>query len=304
VLLVITFLLGWSVECGSDENHNDYLIDPRSLSVWLAAVDYARDVGGSGARFLEWCDLYVVGYPEASEEEMKRFDGVMVLMVLLLLVGGFSMFRRAGDAGVDPAIVTMEPVAMSIPTVASTQVSVAAILLPPSEEDIAQFGYGMGVDFEAPPELQVEEPVEEVADEECDPAEFIAPYKDYKITQGPHGMSYGHFAIDIAAGKGAVIRSPICGIVTERYVDEYGNPTLVIENEFYRAMFLHGEYSVDVGKKLPIGKKIGTESNIGYTTTTGGVRCGAGSNCGFHTHLNVYDKRQGQNVNPLDLIGR
>ena len=28
----------------------------------------------------------------------------------------------------------------------------------------------------------------------------------------------------------------------------------------------------------------------------------AGRNCGYHTHLNVYDKRQAANINPLTLI--
>jgi murein DD-endopeptidase MepM/ murein hydrolase activator NlpD len=235
---------------------------------------------------------------------MKVLDGVMVFLIIILLLGGFGMFKRAGAAGVDPSILTMEPVVVNTPAV---EVSEAPILLPPSEEEIAQFDYGVGVDFEAPPELQVEE---EVVEEECDPAEFIAPYKDYKITQGPHGMSYGHFAIDLAAGKGAVVRSPICGEVTQLYTDEYGNPTLVIENEFYQVTMLHGDYHVDVGKKLDIGKKVGTEGNHGYTLTYDRrlqryVHCGSGSGCGFHTHLNVYDKRAGSNVNPLDLmIGR
>jgi hypothetical protein len=34
---------------------------------------------------------------------------------------------------------------------------------------------------------------------------FAAPYTDYALTQGIHGMSYGHMAIDIAAGRGEPI---------------------------------------------------------------------------------------------------
>ncbi|MBC8506972.1 MAG: M23 family metallopeptidase [Anaerolineales bacterium] len=130
---------------------------------------------------------------------------------------------------------------------------------------------------------------------------FIAPYDEFTITQGVHGSSYGHLAIDIAAGKGSEIRSPINGMVTKKYTDVYGNPTLVIENEIYRVMMLHGKYSVSKGEKLIIGQVVGTESNLGYTTDMQGRPC-QGRNCGYHTHLNVFDKILGANVNPLDLI--
>jgi murein DD-endopeptidase MepM/ murein hydrolase activator NlpD len=130
---------------------------------------------------------------------------------------------------------------------------------------------------------------------------FAAPYKKYTITQGLHGFSYGHAAIDIAAGQGAKILSPINGEVTELYVDQYGNPTLVIENDIYRVTMMHGEYTVDVGDQLKLGQKVGRESNLGYTTDMSGQLC-AGRNCGYHTHLNVFDKRIGDNVNPLELI--
>ena len=131
---------------------------------------------------------------------------------------------------------------------------------------------------------------------------FAAPYADYTITQGPHGMSYGHYAIDIAAGRGAQISSPINGIVTQLYVDEYGNPTLVIENEVYSVLMLHGDYSVAIGETITIGQQVGTESNKGYTMDMAGNLCYGRSWCGNHTHLNVYDKRIQSNVNPLDLI--
>lgn len=130
---------------------------------------------------------------------------------------------------------------------------------------------------------------------------FAAPYKKYTITQGLHGFSYGHAAIDIAAGQGAKILSPINGEVTELYVDQYGNPTLVIENDIYRVTMMHGEYTVNFGDQLKLGQKVGRESNLGYTTDMSGQLC-AGRNCGYHTHLNVFDKRIGDNVNPLELI--
>ena len=132
---------------------------------------------------------------------------------------------------------------------------------------------------------------------------FAAPYTDYTITQGIHGMSYGHMAIDIAAGRGEPILAPISGIITQLYVDEYGNPTLVIENDVYQVMFLHGDYSVAVGDTLKVGQVIGAESNKGYTMDMAGNLCYNREWCGNHTHLNVFDKRIQSNINPLDLIG-
>jgi hypothetical protein len=52
---------------------------------------------------------------------------------------------------------------------------------------------------------------------------------------------------------------------------------------------------------VEMGQIVGNESNIGYTTDWQGNPC-AGRDCGYHTHLNVFDKRLGENVNPLDLI--
>lgn len=130
---------------------------------------------------------------------------------------------------------------------------------------------------------------------------FAAPYKDYALTQGLHGFSYGHAAIDIAAGQGATILSPINGEVTALYVDRYGNPTLMIENKIYQVTMLHGVYTVNVGDKVELGQAVGSESNLGYTTDMFGQLC-SGRNCGYHTHLNVFDKRIGENVNPLELI--
>lgn len=135
----------------------------------------------------------------------------------------------------------------------------------------------------------------------ADPSLVIFPYDNYWITQGPHGMSYGHMAIDIAAGKGTVIKSPIQGVVTANYIDVYGNTTLVVENERYQVTLLHGDYSAAVGQEVHNGDPIGAESNKGYTTDMQGRLC-QGRDCGHHTHLNVYDKSANQNVNPLDIL--
>ena len=134
-----------------------------------------------------------------------------------------------------------------------------------------------------------------------DPTRFLAPYKEYTLTQGPHGFSYGHMAIDIPAGKGATIFSPIDGVVSDLFVDGLGNPTLIIENEVYRVTLMHGIYAVNPGDQLTAGQAIGTESNLGNTTDMQGRSC-RNRDCGYHTHLNVFDKRIGANINPLDLL--
>ncbi|MBN1146218.1 MAG: peptidoglycan DD-metalloendopeptidase family protein [Anaerolineales bacterium] len=129
----------------------------------------------------------------------------------------------------------------------------------------------------------------------------VAPYDHYVLTQGLHGFSYGHMAIDITGGKRATIKSPINGIVSDLYVDEWGNPTLVIENEHYRVTLLHGIYKVKVGDVVKAGQPVGKESNLGNTVDALGQSC-RGRDCGYHTHLNIYDKQLGANVNPLELI--
>jgi murein DD-endopeptidase MepM/ murein hydrolase activator NlpD len=141
----------------------------------------------------------------------------------------------------------------------------------------------------------------EQVDVENDSSVFVPPYDNYTVTQGPHGFTYGHKAIDIAAGKGATIFSPINGKVTKLYVDEIGNPTLVIENKNFLVTMLHGIYTVQVGQSLSAGQAVGTESNLGNTMDMQGNSC-RNRDCGYHTHLNVYDKRQLVNVNPLDLL--
>jgi murein DD-endopeptidase MepM/ murein hydrolase activator NlpD len=130
---------------------------------------------------------------------------------------------------------------------------------------------------------------------------IAAPYEEYIVTQGLHGQSYGHLAIDIAAGKGATILSPINGVVTQRYIDQWGNPTIVIENDYYQVTMLHGLYTADVGTPLRLGQPVGIESNVGYTMDMFGRLC-TNRDCGYHTHLNIFDKRLGTNVDPLSLI--
>ncbi|MEW6504650.1 MAG: M23 family metallopeptidase [Chloroflexota bacterium] len=134
-----------------------------------------------------------------------------------------------------------------------------------------------------------------------DPVVIRAPYEYYILTQGPHGQSYGHLAIDLTAGKGASILSPINGTVTDLYIDQYGNTTLILENEIWQVLMLHGDYTVEQGQTVQIGEVVGYESNHGYTVDWRGQSC-RNRDCGYHTHLNIFDKRIGQNINPLDIL--
>jgi murein DD-endopeptidase MepM/ murein hydrolase activator NlpD len=137
-----------------------------------------------------------------------------------------------------------------------------------------------------------------------DPEAFAAPYPSFTLTQGLHGASYGHLAIDLAAGEGTPILSPIHGEVSDLYRDEWGNPTLILENEIYQVTLLHGDYTVSIGQLVALGDPVGFESNQGYTTDLAGAPCWERPGCGYHTHLNVYDKRLGENVDPWGLIGK
>ena len=129
------------------------------------------------------------------------------------------------------------------------------------------------------------------------------PYDHYAITQGPHSFDFGQIAIDISAGKGAIIKSPINGIVTGLYIDEWGNTTLLIENDLYVVTLLHGLYTVKVGDKVIIGQPVGQESNQGNTIDAQDRSC-RGRDCGYHTHLNIFDKLLGVNLDPLRIFGQ
>lgn len=200
----------------------------------------------------------------------QGFDGLAFVAFVLIALGGLMIFRDVSSRNTELAIVQ--------------DVDTGTGSIVPLQES-AEVGSGR-----------------EISPNVVDDSMFVSPYKDYTLTQGPHGFSYGHMAIDIAAGKDAKIKSPIYGEVTELYVDEYGNPTLVIENDIYQVTMLHGKYKVAVGDQLELGQMVGRESNLGYTTDINGHPCW-NRECGYHTHLNVFDKRIGSNVNPILLIG-
>jgi murein DD-endopeptidase MepM/ murein hydrolase activator NlpD len=64
-----------------------------------------------------------------------------------------------------------------------------------------------------------------------DPYALSYPYDNYWLTQGLHGASYGHAAIDLAAGKGSAVKSPLDGQVTANYVDGYHSHLNVFSKE-------------------------------------------------------------------------
>jgi murein DD-endopeptidase MepM/ murein hydrolase activator NlpD len=216
-----------------------------------------------------------------------RLDGITVVGLGLILFMAFNVIRDAGEIGMDGEFVA----AAGVPT--------PAVSIEPAEPEEAEAAAGGEGEAEAEPDKQESDPEEE---DLGDPEEVAAPYKNYKVTQGAHGFSYGHMAIDLAAGKGKPILSPINGEVTGLYIDEYGNPTLEIENDVYFVTMLHGDYTVEEGDLVSVGERVGRESNKGYTTNMNGDPCWGREGCGYHTHLNIYDKRADANVNPLDLI--
>jgi murein DD-endopeptidase MepM/ murein hydrolase activator NlpD len=220
-----------------------------------------------------------------------RIDGLVLVSIGLIIVMAASLISdRAGSA----ASLSANEVSQSM-EVAGSQTS----------DELSGNAEGVGsgrIQIDNPQAAALESaPVGDTSGENGDPVAFEAPYDDYTVTQGPHGEWYGHLAIDIAAGKDTPIKSPIHGTVTDLFIDQWGNPNLVIENDIYRVSLLHGNFSVDVYTPVELGQEVGNEGNNGYTTDMRGNSC-AGRNCGYHTHLNVFDKRLGENVNPLDLI--
>ena len=148
---------------------------------------------------------------------------------------------------------------------------------------------------------EIPPPAEDPQEAQLDTLTVRWPYDQFTLTQGPHGQSYGHLAVDLSAGKGAAVLSPINGVVSDLFIDQYGNTTLIIENEIWQVLMLHGNYSVKVGEQVAIGQQVGAESNNGYTVDWLGRSC-RGRDCGYHTHMNLFDKRSGANVNPLEVI--
>lgn len=220
-------------------------------------------------------------YPPPNRPPVQLVMLLLVAVVVLIMVVGLNALVGVGNDGSMPFAAVPDPnAAVPNPPAASVPLN------PPAPNQNATTSENdVGVGAPVAPDLDA----------------FASPYDEYIVTQGIHGQSYGHAAVDIAGGKGAQIRSPITGVVTERYVDPIGNTVLTIENDAYKVTFLHGLYTVEFGAEVKVGDPIGTESNQGNTRDMLGRSC-RNRDCGYHSHLNVFDKRLGQNVNPLDLL--
>lgn len=133
------------------------------------------------------------------------------------------------------------------------------------------------------------------------PIAMAYPYEDFWFTQGIHGGSYGHKAIDIKAGQGAALRAPIAGKVLNNG-HNMSNTELVIDGERYMVTMWHGNYTPATGSYVQLGDPVGTEGNNGYVKDGYGRPCNGRAGCGYHTHINVFDKHTGTNVNPTDVL--
>lgn len=222
-----------------------------------------------------------------------RVNGLSIVALTLIVLGVFtiladrSMPTSIYAAAVEPTrlgyTATNTPF-QPLPTLAPGPVEA----LPAVAEVIEE------VDATEPPSVVEEDPLDS-------PEDIRLPYDSYVLTQGTHGASYGDAAIDLAAGRGADILSPITGQIITNGRDIYGNTIIVIENEVWTVKLLHGEFYPDEGEWVGLGQMIGSESNIGYTVDIYGVSC-RGRRCGNHTHMNVVDRRTGRNANLIKLL--
>jgi murein DD-endopeptidase MepM/ murein hydrolase activator NlpD len=201
----------------------------------------------------------------------QGIDGIALVAFLLMIFGGLMVYRDINSSGKG----------------LSTGGEVEEVIL---SADAESAGSEVGSGQDVPPLPNID-------------LRISPPYSQFTLTQGPHGYSYGHMAIDITAGKNAVIKSPIQGYVADLYTDQYGNPTLVLENDFYQVTLLHGKYKVAVGDQISWGQMVGREGNLGLTTDMQGRSC-RNRDCGYHTHLNIFDKRLGVNVNPIEVMAQ
>lgn len=105
-----------------------------------------------------------------------------------------------------------------------------------------------------------------------------------------------HNGIDFLAQPKEVIFSPISGTVT-KYSRPYANDAnftgVQIENEKYLIKVFYTLPSVAIGATVNRGQIIGTAQNIA------GKYGGGMQN---HIHLEVYDKKTGKLLNPLNLL--
>ena len=125
---------------------------------------------------------------------------------------------------------------------------------------------------------------------------IILPYPGgtYTITDSCHPDGWGDFvggysstcAIDLSAGCGASIISPISGDMVA-YADDglgIGNTAAIIKGSRYTAFLLHGDYVAS--GPIQQGGLIGYEASHGNSS-------------GCHTHISIFDHIEKKWVNPL-----
>lgn len=114
---------------------------------------------------------------ETAPRPPIRIDALAVALLILMIFLAYQLLtdgRREGSNKAEVVEVLQETGELTIESVESTEGQESIDLKP---EDIGP---------SSPP---------------IDPSSIIYPYDEYWITQGLHGMSYGHLAIDLAAGK-------------------------------------------------------------------------------------------------------
>lgn len=219
----------------------------------------------------------------------QRVNGLSIVALALIVLGIFTVLADR-SAPTSTYAAAVDPAALHN-TATNTPFQPLPTLIPEPVEAPATDAPAAAVE---PPPVVEEDPIDR-------PEDIRLPYDSYVLTQGTHGASYGDAAIDLAAGRGADILSPITGQIILNSRDIYGNTILVIENEVWTVKLLHGEYYPDEGEWVGLGQMIGSESNIGYTIDSNGVSC-RGRRCGYHTHMNVVDRRTGKNANLIKLL--
>lgn len=132
-----------------------------------------------------------------------------------------------------------------------------------------------------------------------DETSSIAPiYKNYSVSNASlHGVP-GWEGVDIYAGCGKPVLSPISGIVAFNGLDGYNQvdergvvreqtPMITIKNDRYTVTIMHGNYTAPIGTRVVTGEQVGTEGSQGMST-------------GCHSHVVV--KENGKLKNYLDIL--
>ncbi len=121
----------------------------------------------------------------------------------------------------------------------------------------------------------------------------VTPYRTStwhtRTGNGVHGCNVGWPGVDFKAGSDREqLYSPITGVVVANYTEAgTGNTILIIENEHYTVVMLHGDFIPTSGTRVVRGvTHIGNQNTHGYST-------------GPHMHMQVYDERVQSWIDPF-----